>query len=165
MLPMVTYYSDVTWHLKSLADWLFNLFRLTTMETSKLHLTNHIWGESSGDRWISLTKSQYCENISMLSYLFYMIEFFIIPNYFPAINSILLLSTMQWSLWNLCAWSSGAQLPGRKDQYLITVIACTLEGTVCWVWFVSGLWWRLAVSKMDDFHNRKMLLTFLSLKK
>ena len=35
-----------------------SLHRLTSKETSKLYITGPLWGESTGDRWIPLTKGQ-----------------------------------------------------------------------------------------------------------
>ena len=45
---------------QSLATGMFvqHLFRLTTKETSKLHITGPLSGESTGDQWIPLTKGK-----------------------------------------------------------------------------------------------------------
>ena len=40
-------------------DYLFNRFsRVTTKEISKLYIIGPLWGESTGDLWIRLTKGQ-----------------------------------------------------------------------------------------------------------
>ena len=47
-----------SWHLISLTIQLFlnSLFSLTTKETLMLCITGTLWGESTGDQWISITK-------------------------------------------------------------------------------------------------------------
>ena len=42
------------WLLKSPANHCFSnsLFQLTTMNTSKLHITDSLWGQSTSDKWI-----------------------------------------------------------------------------------------------------------------
>ena len=56
---MTPHYSDVTWALrcrKSLEILLHRLFRQTNEDTSKLHITGHLWGESTRNWCIPLTK-------------------------------------------------------------------------------------------------------------
>ena len=46
--------------------YLFNsLFRLMTKTISKPHIAGSLWGESTGDQWIPLTKGQNVERISI----------------------------------------------------------------------------------------------------
>ena len=52
----------VTWALKSTTIWLpvQQLAQLTTNRTPKLCITGSLWWESTGDRWIPLTKGWQC---------------------------------------------------------------------------------------------------------
>ena len=58
-----THYSDISEHqgisIYLPFDCLFqSLFRLTSKETPKLHITDTLRRESTGDRWIPLTEGQ-----------------------------------------------------------------------------------------------------------
>ena len=62
-LPSGHHYSDDTWvslRLKSPSTRRFvqHVFQTNTKETSKLCITGPLWGESTGYRWIPLTKGQ-----------------------------------------------------------------------------------------------------------
>ena len=41
-------------------DDLYNRFMLASKKTPKLRVTGQLWGESTGDRWIPITKGQLC---------------------------------------------------------------------------------------------------------
>ena len=46
-------------------DWLFSrLCRRTSKKTSRLCATGHLRGESTGDRWIPLTKASNLQSVS-----------------------------------------------------------------------------------------------------
>ena len=55
---------DITWYLKNHQQFHYFYFfnslpKLTTLITSNIHITGHLWGESTGDQGIPLTKGQY----------------------------------------------------------------------------------------------------------
>ena len=54
--------NPLTWALnhQPFDYWLNWLFRLTSKEISKIRITGPFWGESTGHRWIPLTKGQSC---------------------------------------------------------------------------------------------------------
>ena len=69
---LCAYYSDVTWgswHLISLASWLF-VQHLATKKTWKLHITTlPLWGESTN--WFLSQKASDMENISIIFQIMY----------------------------------------------------------------------------------------------
>ena len=69
----ITYhYSHVKWapkQLNSPAFWLIffsSLFKLTSKETSKLHIAGPLWGESTGDRLIPVTKGTVMRTVFLI---------------------------------------------------------------------------------------------------
>ena len=52
--------SHESWYLKSSSTWQSVQFKLTSRKTSNFHITGPLWGESTGDWWIPLTKGQKC---------------------------------------------------------------------------------------------------------
>ena len=57
------HYSNVTWEsrrLRSPATWVFiqQFIRDNIKETSENRITGRLWRESTGERWIPLTKGQ-----------------------------------------------------------------------------------------------------------
>ena len=73
------HYSDATWASSCLrspsARVFIEQFRTNIIETSKVCITGSLWREFLGDRWIPLTKGQYCgkcHNIFMILWNRYM---------------------------------------------------------------------------------------------
>ena len=108
---------------------IFNaLFRLTIKTSPKLSITGPLWGESTGDRWIPLTKGQWCRKLFHVLLSSWHIE----PNETWQGVPPLVTGRPPWFI----------MMMGLLDPALIlmnSVWRCTtrvlLETWVCWGWY------------------------------